>query len=198
MNSKTKYVPGYSWDSINGKRTIIGQAEGRPEGWLAIGCGGSTTLYYTHVNDMAREEAYDIERYERHLADLERQRQVEVQMLEAANKRTASWNGYCADLPPMRREKIWQTLEKLIRCSGEVMTRKVFIERLCAQGEKLNISYVDRIKDMSRMAFFRANNEQQRAYEKRQKEAGKKPEYEIGPYIITKTEYDYAVWLTSR
>lgn len=92
-------------------------------------------------------------------------------------------------------------LSKLIRMDdGRVVTKKQFVELLVANGAVPGYDMVNKIKDMSRLQYFRANQQQQDAHERRQKEAGKVPEYFLkrknGVYsTINKTEYDYALML---
>lgn len=83
-------------------------------------------------------------------------------------------------------------LEKLIRCDGQVMTRRAFLHSKIRDGLRLTIEQHDRIAPMSRMATFRASNEEQRAHDRRMLAAGKKDVFFIGGFEITKTEFDYA------
>ncbi len=83
-------------------------------------------------------------------------------------------------------------LEKLIRCDGQVMTRRAFLHSKIRDGLRLTVEQHDRIAPMSRMRFFRAGNEQQREHEAKIKAAGKKDVFFIGGFEITKTEFDYA------
>jgi len=88
-------------------------------------------------------------------------------------------------------------LDRQVRENGEITTRRQWVERKVAEGLKTRITQEDRIKPMSRMQFFRANNEEQRAHERKIKEAGKKDVYWIGDYEVTKIEHDYAARLTA-
>ena len=83
-------------------------------------------------------------------------------------------------------------LDRPVRENGEQMTRRRWVERKVAEGLKTKVTQEDRIKPMSRMAYFRANNEEQRAHDRKVKEAGKKDVFWIGDYEVTKTEHDYA------
>jgi hypothetical protein len=83
-------------------------------------------------------------------------------------------------------------LEKLIRCDGQVMTRRAFLNSKIRDGLRLTVEQHDRIAPMSRMATFRASNEEQRAHDRRILAAGKKDVFFIGGFEITKTEFDYA------
>ena len=85
-------------------------------------------------------------------------------------------------------------LSKEVRDSetGTVMTRAQWVERRVNDGARPSIEMVDKIKPMSRTQFNRANNAEQRAHEAKIKAGGKVPEYSLGDYIVSKTEYDYA------
>lgn len=85
-----------------------------------------------------------------------------------------------------------EILEKLIRCDGQVMTRRAFLHSKIRDGLRLTVEQHDRIAPMSRMATFRASNEEQRAHDRRILAAGKKDVFFIGGFEITKTEFDYA------
>lgn len=89
-------------------------------------------------------------------------------------------------------------LDKEVLDNGERMTRRQWVERKVAEGLTTRVTQEDRIKPMSRMQFFRANNEEQRAHERRIKEGGKKDVFWIGDYEVTKSEHDYAQRLTQQ
>ena len=86
-------------------------------------------------------------------------------------------------------------LDKEVSENGKRMTRRQWVEGKVAEGLPTRITQEDRIKPMSRMQFFRANNEEQRAHERKIKEAGKKDVFWIGDYEVTKIEHDYATRL---
>ncbi len=81
--------------------------------------------------------------------------------------------------------------------TGDVLTRAEWVKRLVDGGAKLSVEMVNKIKPMSRAAFNRATNQEQAAHEKKVKAAGQVPEYSIGDFIVTKTEYDFAQKLVS-
>jgi len=99
------------------------------------------------------------------------------------------------DIAAIRRDA---TLDKMTSENGIAMTRRQWVEQKIADGLKPRITQEDRIKPMSRMQYFRANNEEQRAHEKRIKEAGKKDVFWIGDYAVSKTEHDYAASLLNQ
>ncbi len=83
-------------------------------------------------------------------------------------------------------------LEKLIRCDGQTMTRRAFVQLKIREGLRLTIEQQNKVAPLSRMATFRASNEEQRAHDRRILAAGKKDVFFIGGFEITKTEFDYA------
>ena len=69
-------------------------------------------------------------------------------------------------------------LGKLVRMSdGRVVTKKKFVEILVADGAVPGFDMVNKIKDLSRMQTFRADQYKQDEHDRKQKEAGKVPEY---------------------
>jgi hypothetical protein len=91
-----------------------------------------------------------------------------------------------------------KTLESEIQSGGKVMTRRQWVEEKVAEGLKPKITQEDRIQPMSRAQFNRASNEEQRAHERKIKEAGKKDVHWIGDFSVTKTEHDYALEVMGR
>jgi hypothetical protein len=93
---------------------------------------------------------------------------------------------------PMQKGKSIAALSKMIRHNGVSKTKRQFIEDLVADGANTGTYEEDKIKPMSRMAFFKATDQQQREHEKKVKEAGKVTRYMLGDHEVSKTEYDYA------
>ena len=98
---------------------------------------------------------------------------------------------------PMLAARTAAVLDKPIRCDGEVMTRRAFIESKVAAGLRPSCEQLDRIKPLSRMQFFRASNEEQRAHDARIKAGGKKDVFYVGGFEVTKTEHDHAAALVA-
>jgi hypothetical protein len=189
----TKYTAGFSWGAYGGMRVIVGQAKDRNVGWMEIrNVDGSDS--YVHVEDIENEISFDKVGYENWLADTKAKEVADAQ----AKAKEASWNGYANDLPPMRKAKVRNALEKQVRFETKIMTRKEFVELLCSRGAELETGGVPRVKDMSAKAFFRASAEVQQSYIEKQNSAGNKTEYLLGGYVITKTEYDYALWVKAE
>ena len=85
------------------------------------------------------------------------------------------------------------TLDKMIRCDGAIMTRREFVALKIGEGLRPTVGREDRIQPMTRMQFFRATNEEQRAHDARINAAGQKYVFYLGGFEITKTEYEHAL-----
>ena len=189
----TEYTTGFSWGAYGGQRVIVGQAKDRNIGWMEIrNVDGSDS--YVHIEDIENEISFDKVGYENWLADTKAKEVADAQ----AKAKEEIWNGYANDLPPMRKAKVRNALEKQVRFENKTMTRKEFVELLCSRGGELETREAQRVKDMSAKAFFRANAEVQQAHNERQNSAGSKTEYLLDGYAITKTEYDYALWVKAE
>jgi len=76
--------------------------------------------------------------------------------------------------------------------TGQVSTRREWVQRKVEAGAKTSVTQEDKIKPMTRMQAFRADNRQQAEHDRKVKEAGKKDVYWLDGFEVTKTEYDYA------
>ena len=198
------YVAGFSWESKKGKNTILGQAEGRPDGWLKVQKEGSRFNQYIHKDDIA-DEVY------RDTKNLESEKKWQDQEAEASAKAAAkkmkykNVQGFADDMDPKRKANAINALNKLTKVNDKIVTRKKMIEDLVTTGATTSTREESRVQPMSRTAFNRANQAEQDAHEKRIRNAGTKRVYSItNPvntgswYDITKTEYDYANYLIDR
>jgi hypothetical protein len=97
----------------------------------------------------------------------------------------------------LRERAIESTLDKQVRNAetGAVTTRREWVQARVAEGLEPKIEAEDKIKPLSRSAFNRATNEEQRAHDARVKAAGKVDAYYLGNFAVTKTEHDYALSL---
>lgn len=71
------------------------------------------------------------------------------------------WLGGPENQTAMQLGKRKQTMERLLRIDGRVMTRQAFIRDYVEEGYCLIVRRVSRIKPMTRMQHFRADNEEQ-------------------------------------
>ena len=99
---------------------------------------------------------------------------------------------------PMKIGQAKKTLLAPIRVNGVLTTVHEFIESSVAAGLTLSTEQEDKIKPMSRMAYFRADNNQQAAHERKIKAAGKKTVRYIGGFEIGVFEYTYASYLIEK
>ena len=138
---------------------------------------------------LKKEHEYQQEvanRKEREQADIEAKTKAKNQTLDA----------FAPDASPMQRGKIFKALEKKWTHEAKVQTTKQIIDNAFAKGDlELTTEEVPRIKDMTRLQEFRATGEQQRAHERRQKEAGNKTVYRVNGLDLGKIAYDYATHL---
>lgn len=107
-------------------------------------------------------------------------------------------SGYTA----LKKGKAKSVLIKPTRFEGVFMSQLEFVEKIISHGYVTSSEEVNKIQPMSRMAYFRATNEQQAAHEKKIKLAGKKTVYslshDIYSYDIGKFEFDYANYHINR
>lgn len=89
--------------------------------------------------------------------------------------------------------KAMDHMNRTIRVGGKDMKAHEFVDARLAAGDTPKMALVDRVAPMSRRAFNRASNAEQRAHEAKVKAGGKKKTYWLGGYGLSKTEYDYAV-----
>lgn len=90
-----------------------------------------------------------------------------------------------------RKEKVLQTRIRFDGTfGGKILTWKEFIADALAGKMQAKVREINRIKDMSARAFFRASQREQDEHERRQREAGTKKEYTIGGYEVPKIVYD--------
>lgn len=101
---------------------------------------------------------------------------------------------------PMQAGNASKALTGYIRYCGQVMLTDALIRRLIREGRTPGTSEENRIKPMSRMAYFRAGQKEQDAHERKIKEAGKEKVYSLvasdGTYLpIGSYAYEYAKYL---
>lgn len=78
------------------------------------------------------------------------------------------------------------------------LARVEFVQRVVDKGGKPSVEQVNRIKDKTRTQFNRMDQREQDDHARKVREGGKVPEYSVGNYIVTKTEYDYANYLLGK
>lgn len=126
-------LTGKTWNSAKGEKHVIGQALGRPEGWLEISVAGERSNQYLHIDDLQREIDYDEKRAKEVAAQEERQQAQEAEEAELTADYEAV-NGFTDSLPKMMAGKVLKALNKEVSLNGEVLTRKAHIENLVRSG----------------------------------------------------------------
>lgn len=107
---------------------------------------------------------------------------------------------YLCGAPPRQAGLIKKQLGKVYRFSdGTVLSVQQRVEYLAATGQlELETFEEDKIKPMSRMAFFRATNKEQAEHERRVKAAGKVTVFLVNGSNLGKIAYDYARFLSGE
>lgn len=103
----------------------------------------------------------------------------------------------------LQQAKKEKHLDKLIKINGKIYTYRDAVKMFVETGAKLETREVNKIKEMGRMRYFRSNNQQQEAHERKISEGGTKTEYLIVTsdgfyYELGKIAYDYAAHVASR
>ena len=100
---------------------------------------------------------------------------------------------------PLKMANAKKALNQQTRVDGgPIIKVHEFIENIAKLGAKTRCLQVPKIKPLSRMADFRATNEQQKAHELKMKQSGTKPEYMFGAYLVNKISYEYALFLEAK
>ncbi|MEY2875840.1 MAG: hypothetical protein RLZZ373_3211 [Pseudomonadota bacterium] len=79
-----------------------------------------------------------------------------------------------------------------VRFEGEMMPRSKFVETLVSRGSVPSMTMVNKVRPMTRNQQRVASNEDTRAHERKVAAGGKVPEYWLGEYSVSKTEFDHA------
>jgi hypothetical protein len=91
-----------------------------------------------------------------------------------------------------------KALMRFVEHEGVIQKSFEFVERLVARGNTTRTSLVDKIQPMSSTASDRADNDEQRAHERRIEQAGQKTIYHLGLYAVGAFEYAYANYLIAK
>lgn len=159
------------------------------------------------IEDVIKRNEFDISPeglQKRAARDLEYRKQEEIHKQNEAIKAQAEVekheiDGFGLGLTPMQLGKAKATLSKPIQLNGEYFpTLKEAVRKLVANGGALRILQEDVVKPMSRLAYHRADYDEQSAHEKKVREGGKKNVYCVSDYDLGKIAYDYAEYLISN
>lgn len=107
-------------------------------------------------------------------------------------------DGFLDDAKPITKGLAVKALNKQINHKGKATTVKQLVRDKITAGEQTSTEQEDKIKPMSRIAYFRADNKQQSEHDRKVKEAGKKTVYYVGNTDLGKLAYDYANYLINN
>jgi hypothetical protein len=113
-------------------------------------------------------------------------------------------NEYLQGFSSLQKSKVSTALRAYERVDGVPMTRAIKVEKALKEGRVPETREVNKVQEMSRTAFNRATQAEQDFHANKIKEAGTKTDYRLADneqssyYSVTKTEYDYAVWLIAN
>jgi len=163
----------------------------------------TNTIYsLDEVNAMIQKQDKHKETLRKMKDEKEIRQQKEKAIADKESKYKEELSGHTKDMTPMQKWRVESTLATKLRYNWEVLTKKEYIEKRIEQWYTTKVYSEDKIKPMSRRAFFRADQRTQDAHEQRVIEWGKKNVYSIHKdnmsSNITKIEYDYAEHLLSN
>lgn len=150
-----------------------------------------------------RELKKMIREYEVRMGRLERSHGfVRPEVTFATDIDVATKDDYTKGMSNLQKSNVDRVLGTKIRLDGKVMTKKESVEKFISEGYIPKTFETNKIKDPSRTQFNRMNQQEQDAFERKQKEAGKKIEYTLyndgKSFDVTKIEYDYATSLVNK
>lgn len=125
------------------------------------------------------------------LASDKKMQEINQQIKEREEKEKQEYEnvyGYCDNMSPMQKAKVLKTLNKSMRHNNKTMTRKEFIYNLIQEG------YTVRIIDKLQTSQKKVNLERIAYY----KYDVPVIENKEGFYTITKTEYNFALYLLNK
>lgn len=124
---------------------------------------------------------------------------TKAKVVEEKSDTVDNFENYINSLPKLQQTRAREVLKTKVMLNGKLMTRSEEVETLLKEGYAPKTFEVNKIKDLPRRTFNNMYQHEQDAFEKKQREAGKKTEY--GLYRdslgvdVTKTQYDYAEYI---
>ena len=154
---------------------------------------GGNSLHGTKEQAIAAAKSQAQDAKDNALAEAEQAQQEKIARDAAAAKKADTINGFTVGMAPNTAALATKALGKLMRFREKVASVREHIEAWHKAGElEVSTTQEPRIKPMSRMAYHRADQQQQDAHEKRMKEAGNKTVYWVNDIDLGKTAFDYA------
>jgi hypothetical protein len=177
---------GREWNSVYGPQKITGR-HGDLYEVATIGHEGAIRCY--SVNRIEEVIKTDIHRltpeYKAQESKREEQLELEAKFKGEAESRERLLDQDLAafsvamNFSAMQSGMAKKVLKKWVRYQGKILETARFVEILIAEGRVPRASEEDRIKPMSRMAYFRADNNEQDEHERKIKAAGVKKVFDL-------------------
>jgi hypothetical protein len=187
-------VPGLRWQAA-GKTRVIHSIQGDR---AYIETEGSAFAAIVDLKEIQEEIARDIHR------DYSRQRAAEdaadvapstpVKPAAKPAAKPAGGDDYPWAKTALEKGRIKKILDSSIRYEGRVTSTREYLDDLLSRRARLHISFAP--SDLSRTAFNRMDNREQREWAQRQVKQGLKPSYQLrvgdSVYTVNATEFEYA------
>jgi len=127
---------GKTWQSIDGEKTVIGQAQGRPEGWLEVKVEGQRFNQYLHSDELEREVEFDTKKLasRKKMDAAVRQEEKEEADKEAKRKDV---KGFTDGKSSVAEGWILKILNKTASINGKVGKRKDLISDMVDNGYRI-------------------------------------------------------------
>ena len=142
---KDSYI-GKTWESKNGKRSIIGIESVDDEDYYKIATDGSTSIDYTPVSVIDKQIAVDAKQATKEDQNKQKdydkkakqEAERESKKKEAEEKEYNDIDGFEKGMTPKKRGQVLKVLSKILRVNGQLITRKNHIRKLVKDGKSVN------------------------------------------------------------
>ena len=149
LGEEQGYKVGFTWDTVRGKREIVGK---RPDGMFLVSYPGSRSSTMSEILS-----AGDID-FERKRDASRLQSKAQAKAAHAKEKRAKEseeyTHGFADRFAPNARQRIINTLLKTMGFDGKIMTRKEYIEKAVSFGARVVGSGSNRRVQHSDGGFF--------------------------------------------
>lgn len=180
---------GREWNATYGRQKVTGVIETGCGNLYVVSTlihGGERRYSVKGLEDVIKRDEYRLTpEYQKELASRAAQAERAEQHRLVAEKETVRFDEMlslftaAAKYTPMRAGQAKKALSKQWRYEGSVLTLAELVKQLVVKGRTPHVAEEDRIKPMSRMAYHRTDNGEQRAHERKVESAGKQSVYEL-------------------
>ena len=153
---------------------------------------------YSLTDEFKKEKEESLSRIDKANKRREQSEAFKQQKEDDFNSLKNKLSGFTDGLDGKNKALKAKVLKSQTSIDNKVKPLYVHIEDMVSNGGAISSYEENKIKDMSRRAYNRANQEEQDAHDKKQREAGKKTVYLVAGYDLGKTAYDYADYLIKQ